>query len=47
MNKMYIMVYIEIFLGSITPTRTTLAVHQLPHPYLVVEMKVAAYKKAN
>ena len=27
------------------PTRTTVAVHQLPHPDLVVEIKVMAYKK--
>ena len=27
------------------PTRTTVAVHQLPHPDLVVEIKVTAYKK--
>ena len=26
------------------PTRTTVAVHQLPHPDLVVEIKVTAYK---
>jgi 2-aminomuconate deaminase len=26
------------------PTRTTVAVHQLPHPYLLVEIKVMAYK---
>ncbi|PQJ22997.1 RidA family protein [Tenacibaculum sp. SG-28] len=27
------------------PTRTTVAVHQLPHPHLLIEMKVVAYKK--
>ena len=27
------------------PTRTTVAVHQLPHPNLLIEMKVTAYKK--
>ena len=27
------------------PTRTTVAVHQLPHPHLLLEMKVIAYKK--
>jgi 2-aminomuconate deaminase len=27
------------------PTRTTVAVHQLPHPDLVVEIKVTAFKK--
>ncbi len=26
------------------PTRTTVAVHQLPHPHLLVEIKVIAYK---
>jgi 2-aminomuconate deaminase len=26
------------------PTRTTVAVHQLPHPYLRIEMKAVAYK---
>ena len=25
------------------PTRTTVAVHQLPHPHLLVEIKVVAY----
>ena len=28
------------------PTRTTVAVHQLPHPHLLIEIKVMAYKKA-
>jgi len=27
------------------PTRTTVAVHQLPHPHLLIEIKVTAYKK--
>ena len=27
------------------PTRTTVAVHQLPHPHLLVEMKAVAYKQ--
>ncbi|MCB9308774.1 MAG: RidA family protein [Lewinellaceae bacterium] len=26
------------------PTRTTVAVHQLPHPHLLIEIKVIAYK---
>ncbi|MBK6543933.1 MAG: RidA family protein [Saprospiraceae bacterium] len=26
------------------PTRTTVAVHQLPHPHLLIEIKVTAYK---
>lgn len=28
------------------PTRTTVAVHQLPHPHLLIEMKATAYKPA-
>jgi|SRR5690606_36684982 2-aminomuconate deaminase len=27
------------------PTRTTVAVHQLPHPHLLIEIKVTAYKE--
>lgn len=26
------------------PTRTTVAVHQLPHPHLLIEMRAIAYK---
>ncbi|UCE94898.1 MAG: RidA family protein [Flavobacteriaceae bacterium] len=26
------------------PTRTTVAVHQLPHPHLLIEIKVVAYR---
>ena len=26
------------------PTRTTVAVHQLPHPHLLIEIKVVAYQ---
>ena len=26
------------------PARTTVAVHQLPHPHLLIEMKAIAYK---
>lgn len=26
------------------PTRTTVAVHQLPHPHLLIEMKAVAYR---
>jgi len=29
------------------PTRTTVAVHQLPHPHLLVEIKAIAYKPEN
>ncbi len=37
-------VYAEYFDYS-GPTRTTVAVHQLPHPHLLIEIKVVAYKK--
>lgn len=37
--------YAEYFNAETGPTRTTVAVHQLPHPNLVVEIKVVAYKK--
>lgn len=37
-------VYSEYFDYS-GPTRTTVAVHQLPHPHLLIEIKVTAYKK--
>ena len=36
---------LEFFNPKNGPTRTTVAVHQLPHPDLVVEIKVVAYKK--
>ncbi|MGY0391757.1 RidA family protein [Bizionia sp. KMM 8389] len=39
--------YAEFFEKESGPTRTTVAVHQLPHPDLVVEIKVMAYKKAE
>jgi 2-aminomuconate deaminase len=29
------------------PTRTTVAVHQLPHPHLLIEIKAIAHKDAN
>lgn len=35
-------VYAEYF-GYDGPSRTTVAVHQLPHPHLVIEIKVTAY----
>ena len=38
--------YAEFFDKETGPTRTTVAVHQLPHPDLVVEIKVTAYKKS-
>jgi len=37
--------YAEYFNAETGPARTTVAVHQLPHPDLVVEIKVVAYKK--
>jgi len=37
-------VYASYFNKETGPTRTTVAVHQLPHPNLVVEIKVMAYK---
>src|SRR5271154_1755806 len=29
------------------PARTTVAVHQLPHPHLLIEMKAVAYKTSD
>lgn len=39
--------YAEFFNATTGPARTTVAVHQLPHPDLVVEIKVTAYKKQS
>lgn len=39
----YNAVYGEFF-GFDGPARTTVAVHQLPHPHLLVEIKAVAYK---
>lgn len=36
--------YGEFFDGSTGPTRTTVAVHQLPHPNIIIEIKAIAYK---
>jgi len=36
-------VYAEFF-NFDGPTRTTVAVHQLPHPHLLIECKAVAYK---
>jgi 2-aminomuconate deaminase len=36
-------IYAEFF-GEDPPTRTTVAVHQLPHPHLLIEIKAVAYK---
>ncbi|MCR8922812.1 RidA family protein [Dasania sp. GY-MA-18] len=35
--------YADYFTES-GPTRTTVAVHQLPHPHLLIEIKAVAYK---
>jgi 2-aminomuconate deaminase len=40
----YNKVYAEFFNAETGPARTTVAVHQLPHSDLVVEIKVMAYK---
>ena len=42
----YNTVYSEFFDAG-GPTRTTVAVHQLPHPHLLIEMKAIAYKPEN
>ncbi|MCB0459086.1 MAG: RidA family protein [Flavobacteriaceae bacterium] len=39
--------YAEFFNAETGPARTTVAVHQLPHPDLVIEIKATAYKKIN
>ncbi|WP_428422743.1 RidA family protein [Methylibium sp.] len=39
----YNQVYAEYFDES-GPARTTVAVHQLPHPHLLIEIKAVAYK---
>jgi 2-aminomuconate deaminase len=41
----YNQVYAEFF-DEEGPSRTTVAVHQLPHPNLLIEMKAIAYKPA-
>ena len=37
-------VYATYFQPESAPTRTTVAVHQLPHPNLLIEIKAVAYK---
>lgn len=39
----YNQVYSEYFNKETGPARTTVAVHQLPHPQLIVEIKAMAY----
>ncbi len=43
--KGYNEVYGEYFNSSTGPTRTTVAVHQLPHPNLLIEIKAVGYLK--
>ena len=42
--KGYNKIYGSFFDHATGPTRTTVAVHQLPHPNLLIEMKAIAYK---
>ena len=42
----YNQIYSDYFTAT-APTRTTVAVHQLPHPHLLIEIKAVAYKAAN
>ena len=37
-------VYAQYFSHESGPARTTVAVHQLPHPHLLIEIKAMAYK---
>lgn len=39
-------VYSEFF-DQTGPTRTTVAVHQLPHPHLLIEIKAVAHKSSE
>lgn len=45
--KGYNETYATFFKSENGPTRTTVAVHQLPNPDLVIEIKVMAYKKQH
>ena len=40
-------VYAQYFKKETGPARTTVAVHQLPHPHLMVEIKAMAYKPVS
>lgn len=40
-------VYAAYFSAQTGPARTTVAVHQLPHPHLLIEIKAMAYKPQN
>jgi 2-aminomuconate deaminase len=35
------------YFGNDGPARTTVAVHQLPHPHLLIEIRAMAYKPEN
>ena len=39
-------VYAEFFSADTGPARTTVAVHQLPHPHLAIEIKAVAHHRA-
>ena len=39
----YNQVYNEYFVQETGPSRTTVAVHQLPHPHLLIEIKAVAF----
>ena len=43
----YNQVYAEYFSADNGPARTTVAVHQLPHPHLAVEIKGTAHRGAS
>jgi 2-aminomuconate deaminase len=40
-------VYNRYFKAGTGPARTTVAVHQLPHPLILIEIKAVAYKPAS
>ena len=40
-------VYAEYFSAETGPARTTVAVHQLPHPHLAIEIKAVAHQPAG
>jgi 2-aminomuconate deaminase len=42
--KGYNEVYATFFTAETGPARTTVAVHQLPHPNILIEVKAVAYK---
>lgn len=45
--KGYNETYAKFFDYETGPTRTTVAVHQLPHPHLLIEIKAIAFKKQD